>query len=146
MSSRIGPLTLAEHNRRIIAARCHWPAGVLETCERLDAVHWGWSVGWLDANNITGWERPAGYHATLETPCISLVGGDQLRRRPEDGVARTPAVFAPTVDELAERIAGVEARVEVQRLIDHAMWASMRRVRHLARCEIVPQPTVHEFG
>jgi hypothetical protein len=117
---------LAARNRRVIAERCGWPDLAVETCEALDAEHPGWVTGWLDANDIPGWERPAGYVATLiDGP--HLVGGDQLRRLPEDGVSRQISVFAETEDELVELIAAADARVEAHELEQRRLWESVRR-------------------
>jgi hypothetical protein len=113
---------LAARNRRSAAERCGWPDGVLDECERLDAAHPGWSVGWLPANDIKGWERPAGYCASLPGP--SLPSGDQLRKETWE---RAPRVFAETPAELEELIAAMDSRVEAYELEQQALWASMRR-------------------
>jgi hypothetical protein len=110
-------------NRRSAATYCNWPDGALEECERLDAAHPGWHVGWLPANDITGWERPAGYCASLPGG-PSLPSGDQLRK---DNWERAPRVFAETPAELEERIAAMDARVEAHEAEQKALWASMRR-------------------
>ncbi|GLW35220.1 hypothetical protein [Actinoplanes regularis] len=99
---------LLRRNRKITADRRGWPVGALELCERLDAEHPGWSVWWRDEWTVPGWEHPAGW--AVHRPGWSLVGGDETRRAPEDGVRRMPTVFDPTVDGLQERIAMVEAR------------------------------------
>ncbi len=98
-------IELRRRNRRIAAARVSWPAGALETCERLDGEHPGWFVEWLFANEIRGWERPAGFMAFQ---------------------GRGTKVFAPTPEELAERIAAAEERIEARRLEERAMWERMR--------------------
>jgi hypothetical protein len=54
---------LFRHNRAVDAKRTSWPAGVLETCERLEREHPGWVVTWLPANCIPGWKRPAVFRA-----------------------------------------------------------------------------------
>jgi hypothetical protein len=38
--------SLRWHNRRVMAERREWPAGHLETCERLDDEHAGWYTNW----------------------------------------------------------------------------------------------------
>lgn len=58
-----GP-ALAWRNRRILADRCGWPAGALEECERLDPVYPRWWITWSPANDIPGFERPAGFCGT----------------------------------------------------------------------------------
>lgn len=103
---------LARTNRRTVARRTGWPAGALAECERLDDVHPGWLAWWLPENRARGWERPAGFSAARNTG--GLVGGNELRREPEDGVRRTPNVFGPGIDELAGRIAAAEARIAAQ--------------------------------
>lgn len=55
------------HNRRVAAEREHWPAGALQMCEHLDAVHPGWSVHWRCYLNIPGWYHPPGYVARRES-------------------------------------------------------------------------------
>ena len=46
-------------NRRLAAYRNHWPDGALEACEKLDAEHPGWSIGYRHV-----WrEHPAGFYA-----------------------------------------------------------------------------------
>lgn len=54
---------LAWRNRRILATRCGWPHGALETCERTDQLRPGWWSGWLPENTIRDFERPAGFIA-----------------------------------------------------------------------------------
>lgn len=56
-------IVLSQKNRRIIAERTNWPAGVLETCERFEAAHPGWWVCWMRENKHSWWERPAGFRA-----------------------------------------------------------------------------------
>jgi hypothetical protein len=114
---------LHARNRRVLAARCGWPAGVLETCVRLEAEHPDWRVGWLDANPITGWERPAGYCATRDD--VSLPRGDELRRLPEDGVARHPHVFGATPAALRERIAAMQQRIDREARRRELLWRSL---------------------
>lgn len=123
---------LAWRNRRLLAERCAWPAGVLEECERLDGEHPDWSVSWLPPNAIPGWERPAGYVAGRED--VSLPCADELRRLPEDYVARYPRVFAPGVEGLLVRMAAVEERIAADRERADRLWRSMRagRVHHPA--------------
>ncbi len=99
--------SLAWRNRVIAAER--WPEGVLEMCIVLEAAHEGWAIWWLAANDIKGWERPAGYCARRQNR--TLVGGDELRRLPEDGVRRHISVFSPNIDELKRKIEAVEERV-----------------------------------
>lgn len=114
---------LVTSNRRALAERQSWPAGVLVACELLDVEHPGWHFGWLAANWIRGWERPAGLVA--HRPGWTLVGADELRRLPKDCVARTPAVFGPGVYRLRERIAAVEARQAALEAAARRQWESM---------------------
>jgi hypothetical protein len=117
---------LARRNRVVVAERTGWPAGAVETCERLEAEHPGWMVSWMDANPIRGWERPAGWYAARAD--VSLQGGDTLRRLPEDGVPRDPAVFGETTDELKVRIAEMDERIAAQAREREALmrWAQSR--------------------
>lgn len=46
----VGP-ELARRNRMIISVRTGWPDDALETCERLDREHPGWSVWWRRAGD-----------------------------------------------------------------------------------------------
>lgn len=50
-------------NRRLMAERRGWPGGVLDTCERLDREHPGWSVWWQMESTVPGFEHPAGFLA-----------------------------------------------------------------------------------
>lgn len=100
---------LSWRNRRIIARRTGWPAGALAECERLDVEHPGWTVCWLPVNRRPGWERSAGFAAHLLAGW--LVGSNELRREPEDGVPRMPWVFGPDVVTLERKIAAVNARI-----------------------------------
>jgi hypothetical protein len=117
-------MALARYNRAIIAERVGWPAGALETCERLEFEHPEWMLYWQQANDIKGWERPAGYSASRDD--VSLVGGDELRRQPEDGVRRSLCVFAPDPAELVRRIAAAEDRVALEREREQQLWRSVR--------------------
>ncbi len=51
---------LAHANRRVIAERCHWPAGALADCERINARHPGWWITWSAAYRYSS--RPAGFY------------------------------------------------------------------------------------
>ncbi|BCJ45296.1 hypothetical protein GCM10010168_85650 [Actinoplanes ianthinogenes] len=117
--------SLSWRNRRVMARRTGWPAGALAECERLDREHPGWSFGWLPENRTRGWERPAGFAANRRD--WSLVGADELRRDPEDGVRRRPYVFGPSVAELEQRIAAIEARHHEEEARREAAWESMAR-------------------
>jgi len=110
-------------NRRILSVRCSWPADAVEMCERLEREHPGWLVSWMRANDIPGWELPAGYCATRDD--VSLPRGDEMRRLPEDGVWRRPAVFGPTVGVLRERIASMQARIEEREAAAERFWRRM---------------------
>ncbi|MEV6350904.1 hypothetical protein [Actinoplanes sp. NPDC051851] len=98
-------MPLAWRNRRLIAERTGWPDGALETCERLDEDHQGWSVMWVAENPGVGREHPAGFSATRSG--WRLLGGDDLWG---DNHRRAVLVFAPTVPELEERIDHMTAR------------------------------------
>jgi hypothetical protein len=50
MADLAGHRSLRWHNRRVMAERLKWPAGHLETCERLDDEHPGWYAGWHDGD------------------------------------------------------------------------------------------------
>lgn len=50
-------------NRRIMAARLGWPRGATEVCECLERAHPGWSVNWMRAWTVRGFEREAGFYA-----------------------------------------------------------------------------------
>lgn len=117
---------LARRNRVVVAERCGWPHGTVEVCEWLEQQYPGWRVSWLDANDIRGWERPAGWCATRDD--VSLPGGDELRRLPEDGVPRDPYVFGASVAELTERITVMAGRIAVQAAEREALmrWAHSR--------------------
>ena len=104
--------TLRLHNRWALAERQGWPEGALETCEQLDEKFPGWVVWWLPANTVAGWERPAGFSATCADH--ALVGGDELRRLPADGVRRALVVFAVDPAELPQRIAAMMEQVAEQ--------------------------------
>ncbi len=54
---------MQQRNRRYLAAVQHWPAGALEACVKLDSEHAGWVTFWRPANTMTGFEKPAGFHA-----------------------------------------------------------------------------------
>lgn len=125
MSARIGPPTLAEHNRIISAERAHWPADALATCERLEREHPGWSVWWLAENQVKGWERPAGYCASRRDHW--LVGGDKLRRSPEDGVRRNLKVFSDDPRTLAVRIDRMMERVAEEQEREQRLWQAVRK-------------------
>lgn len=116
--------SLAWRNRRIGARRTRWPAGALDECERLDGEHPGWRFCWLPENTAAGWERPAGFAA--HRPGVGLRGGDELRREPEDGVARVPWCFGPDVDTLRRKIAFVERRLADDARQRARVWASIR--------------------
>jgi hypothetical protein len=102
---------LARRNRQVIAERTGWPDGALQTCERLDAEHPGWFVYWMPANDIRGWERPAGYNGALVSERAWL----QVE------------VFAETVDELEEQFADMDARIEAYEMERRAIRDAMRR-------------------
>jgi hypothetical protein len=55
---------LAWDNRRVVAERSGWPAGYLEECERIERLYRGWWTYWIDANEVPGFVRPAGFTAT----------------------------------------------------------------------------------
>ncbi len=118
---------LAFRNRRIIAGRTSWPDGVLGECEALDERHPDWSASWIPENTGKGWERPPGYMATRRSG--ELVGGDEMRRDPEDGVRRRPKVFAETIPELEERIAAADERIAAEEAWEAQQWKSMRDLR-----------------
>jgi hypothetical protein len=58
-------LSLARQNQKLIAERTGWPEGALKTCWELEGKHPGWMVDWLHENTIKGFERPAGFRASL---------------------------------------------------------------------------------
>lgn len=101
---------LRASNRRVIAERLRWPAGVLKACEDLDAEHPGWAVGWLRENCARGWERPAGFCASRVDRAV--IGADR--------------VFGLTADDLRARIAAVEVRKAAKVAADQRRWESMR--------------------
>lgn len=101
---------LRASNRRIIAQRAGWPAGVLQACEDLDGEHPGWAVGWLPENYARGWERPAGFCASRVDRAV--IGADR--------------VFGLTASDLRARIAAVEARQTAKVAADQRRWESMR--------------------
>lgn len=107
-NGRIGPMTLAENNRRLWAERLKWPPGALEECERLDVEYWSWSFSWRPESTIKGFEHPAGYVAVRSSGWFA--GADETQQ-PDDGRPRRPAVFALEVDELERRIASMEERI-----------------------------------
>jgi len=57
---------VARQNQAILAEKLSWPGGALEACRELEDEFPGWHVAWLNENTITGFERPAGYCATLD--------------------------------------------------------------------------------
>jgi hypothetical protein len=128
VTARIGPLTLAEHNRAVLAERTHWPVGALETCERLTAEHQGWMVWWMSANTCPGWERPAGYCATRGDH--HLVGGDELW---QDGTSQRLRVFAPEPAGLALKIAAMMERVAAKLDEDERMRQWLREGARIRR-------------
>jgi hypothetical protein len=115
---------LFARNRPIIAARLGWPDGAVETCEQLELAHPGWRVSWCEASTVTGWEHPGGWRAFA--PDEYLVGGDELRRLPEDGVSRVPHVFGATPAALAERIGVLRGRLDELARQDEAISRWMR--------------------
>lgn len=110
-------------NARLLAIRCGWPPGALRTCWRLEQQHEGWLVSWATECKWAG--RPAGYLAARDDH--SLVGGDELRVAPEDGVSRNLRVFGETPEALGERIAAVMERVAEAEERHEASWRAMRR-------------------
>lgn len=117
--------TLAWRNRRVLARRGGWPAGALAECERLDREYPAWSFHWLTENRLKGWEHPAGFSARRLSGY--LVGGDEMRRAPEDNVLRKPHVFGPDVPALLDRIAAVEVRIAAKAEAERRLWASVGR-------------------
>jgi hypothetical protein len=83
-------LALAVNNRRVIAERCHWPAGALQACEEFDARHPGWFVMWSPANTTRGFDCPAGYRAAR---LGSAVSSDNIFRQT---IAALDALFELT--------------------------------------------------
>lgn len=106
---RIGPPTLAEYNRRLIAERTGWPAGAVEMCEALEAEHWPWDLWWVPTTTIAGKLWPQGWTATRHDAC--LPGADEMRPGPPDGISRYPCVYGQTVAELVFKMALMEERV-----------------------------------
>jgi hypothetical protein len=90
-----------------------------------DTEHSGWSFCWMPENRARGWERPAGFAACR--PGASLRGADELRREPEDNMARMPWCFGPDVATLRQKIAAVDARIVTEQELQERMWASIRR-------------------
>jgi hypothetical protein len=117
---------LAWRNRRITARRSGWPTGALAECELLDGEHPGWTFCWLPENRHPGWERPAGF-AAHRPDGMRLVGVDELRREPEDGVARLPWCFGPDVATLRRKIGFVDARITAEQELQERMWAAIRQ-------------------
>ena len=97
---------LAWRNRRVLADRLGWPDGVLEDCERLDREWPRWSIGWWAESRIRGFERPAGFHASITGTSVTWWG--------PLGVRREPWVDAATADELAVRMGEVQEQVEAE--------------------------------
>jgi hypothetical protein len=107
---------LAVSNRRVIAERVGWPDGALQACQEFDERHPGWYAWWLP---------PAGYTAAWQGH-QSLVGGDEVRRGPNDGVARRPIVVGATVAALEERVEAMQARLTAVRgwqASERRLWA-----------------------
>lgn len=95
-------------NRRVIAERLRWPAGVLEICERLDRLHPPWHVDWEDANlGPSRWAHSARYSATRYD--VSIEDGDPMRTG--DGIRRHPTVHGETVDQLRAAITAMDHRI-----------------------------------
>lgn len=67
---------LAWRNRRIIAKRTHWPDGVIQMCEHLDATRPGWTVWWHPENTYPGFGHPAAYRASRWTGHVTVCGED----------------------------------------------------------------------
>lgn len=118
---------LAKRNRRTLARRSGWPAGALAECERLDLAYPGWTFAWLHANHDPEWARPAGFGARrLEG---RLAGGDELRRGPDDGVARVPWCFGPDIPTLERKILRVEEKIAAREaeVEEERAWARLSR-------------------
>ncbi|GIF16521.1 hypothetical protein [Actinoplanes teichomyceticus] len=118
-------MALRRHNRIVVARRTGWPAGALAICERLDAEHPGWHASWLGPNYGRGWERPAGFAAWR--PGWWMVGCNDLRRLPEDGITRKPVAFGPSVAELEARIAVIEALHAEEEAEEERLYSAIRR-------------------
>lgn len=58
-------LSFARQNQKLIAERTGWPEGALQTCWEIEGRHPGWMVDWLHENTIKGFERAAGFRASL---------------------------------------------------------------------------------
>jgi hypothetical protein len=65
---------LALKNRKLSAEK--WPAGALETCEKIEAEHPGWWAFWRDANTIKGFEHPASFAAHHQGRHVTVCGVD----------------------------------------------------------------------
>jgi hypothetical protein len=92
---------LAWSNRRVLAARLRWPAGILEECEQVSTDHPHWHVMW--GREVTGrLAQPAGFTA--------------YRRRADGFVpAALRHAFGETLAELLLDVAYLEAFVQAER-------------------------------
>lgn len=118
-------MTGLEHRRRnqeLIAERLRWPAGMLETCRRIEDEHPGWLVSWTPANDWAG----HGDGFTALHPDANLPDGDETRPGPKDWVLRHPRVFGETPEALAVRIGAVMERVAAQAECRERAWRAMR--------------------
>jgi hypothetical protein len=64
-------------DRRQLAHHLGWPPGALDTCERVERDHPGWTVSWLPPNDVPGHERPACYWARREWPAYEAHAGGE---------------------------------------------------------------------
>ena len=80
-----GP-ALTARDRRLLADRLHWPDGVLEACEAVEAGHPGWHATWNPGGGTCQWAR-AGYYALPDN------------RRHDD-----PPAYGATPEQLREAI------------------------------------------
>lgn len=76
---------LAAKNRRLFAAKQHWPEGIVETCEKLGAAHPDWYIDWARPGSPT-------------YPAPGYYGARWSRERSE------PMVYGATPDELEAAI------------------------------------------
>lgn len=74
---------LADRNRRVMAKRLRWPAGAVETCERLERKHPGWCVSWMAAWPVKGFQRRGGFYAwrAEDCPLVKDGQGGYVKRR-----------------------------------------------------------------
>lgn len=83
---------LAWANRKVLAERLGWPAGMLEACEQLDREHPDWTAFWRSEVTWAQHPHPAGFVATREGDGLHVCGVDvaavteAIESAPDQGV------------------------------------------------------------